>query len=76
MRRRVMREENYTCAACGIKGFERRFPKGGYGNYTDIPGVFMSIDHILAKSKGGSNDRENLRCLCTRCNTAKGVKDA
>lgn len=76
MRRRVFREENYTCAVCGIQGEERRFPKGGYGYYTALPGVYLSIDHIVAKSKGGSNERSNLRVLCTPCNTTKGVKDA
>ena len=76
MRRRVMREEAFKCAGCGLQGFERRFPKGGYGYYTIDPSVFLSIDHIRAKSKGGSNERENLRVLCTPCNTKKGVKDA
>lgn len=76
MRRRVFREENYTCALCGIKGEERRFPRGGYGYYTAISNVYLSIDHVLAKSKGGTNDRSNLRVLCTTCNTIKGVKDA
>lgn len=76
MVRRVMREENYTCATCGVVGFQRRFPKGGYGHYTETPGVFLSIDHISPKSRGGTNDRENLRVLCTICNTRKGVKPA
>lgn len=76
MRRRVFREEGYTCAKCGVIGEERRFPRGGYGYYTATPGVFLSIDHIRAKSKGGTNDRENLRVLCTPCNTSKGTKDA
>jgi 5-methylcytosine-specific restriction endonuclease McrA len=73
MQRRVMREGNYTCAECGV-GFERRFPKGGYGFYTDIEGVYLSIDHIIAKATGGTNERSNLRVLCTPCNTRKGVK--
>lgn len=76
LRRRVFREEGYRCAKCRIVGFERRFPRGGYGNYTDIPGVFLSIDHIVARAKGGNNDRSNLRVLCTTCNTEKGVKPA
>jgi 5-methylcytosine-specific restriction endonuclease McrA len=71
-----MREDAFTCATCGIAGFERRFPKGGYGHYTPIEGVFLSIDHIHPKSKGGTNDRPNLRVLCTVCNTRKGVKHA
>lgn len=73
MVRRVMREGKYTCELCGIVGYEKRFPKGGYGHYTNIPEVYLSIDHIYPKSKGGGNERENLRILCTTCNTKKGV---
>jgi len=76
MRRRVFREDAYTCATCGIKGEERKFPRGGYGYYTPIEGAYLSIDHIIAKSKGGTHERSNLRVLCTPCNTMKGVKDA
>jgi len=76
LRHKVFREENYTCAICGIVGFEKRFPRGGYGFYTNKEGVYLSIDHIKPRSKGGTSDRENLRVLCTTCNTKKGVKDA
>lgn len=76
MQRRVMREESYTCAECGLVGFERRFPRGGYGFYTDVVSVYLSIDHIVPRAKGGTHDRQNLRVLCTTCNTRKGVKDA
>jgi 5-methylcytosine-specific restriction endonuclease McrA len=76
MVRRVMREGAYTCASCGIVGFERRFPKGGYGHYTALGGVFLSIDHIHPKSLGGTNGRANLRVLCTTCNRRKGIAHA
>jgi 5-methylcytosine-specific restriction endonuclease McrA len=76
MRRRVMREGNYTCVTCGIIGYEQRFPRGGYGFYTAEKEVYLSIDHIVAKSRGGSGERSNLRILCTPCNTKKGTKDA
>lgn len=74
MRRRVFREDGFVCALCKVSGFERRFPKGGYGYYTDTPGLYLSIDHIIPKSRGGTNERGNLRVLCTSCNTKKGVK--
>lgn len=76
MRRRVFREDGYKCQGCGLVGEERRFPRGGYGYYTPLPGVYLSIDHIKPKSLGGTHTRENLRVLCTTCNTRKGVKDA
>lgn len=34
----------------------------------------LSIDHIKPISKGGTNDRENLQCLCLPCNLQKSNK--
>lgn len=45
----------YKCVKCG-----RSFRKGD-----------MDIDHIIPKSMGGSNSRENLQCICKHCNRSK-----
>ncbi|MFK0734742.1 MAG: RNA-guided endonuclease IscB [Gloeotrichia echinulata HAB0833] len=42
--------------------------------YCDKEGVPLQIEHIHAKSKGGSNRVSNLTLSCERCNTKKGVK--
>jgi 5-methylcytosine-specific restriction endonuclease McrA len=76
LRRQVFREEGMKCSECGIAGFEKRFPRGGYGYYTSTRGVYLSIDHIVARANGGSSHRENLRVLCTRCNSRKGTRHA
>ena len=74
VRRQVFREGNYTCQVCGLKGWEERCFKGGFVHPTEVEHIYLSIDHIVPRSKGGSSDRWNLRVLCTRCNTIKGTK--
>lgn len=32
----------------------------------------ITLDHIIPWSLGGTNRRENLQTLCTRCNVDKG----
>ena len=31
-----------------------------------------SVDHIIPRSLGGTDDDWNLQCLCVKCNSAKG----
>ena len=47
------------CAGCG-----HHFP---FQNFT--------VDHIVAKSKGGTDHIENLQLLCNHCNSVKGTMD-
>ena len=39
-----------------------------------FPYQFMEVDHILPKSKGGTDEFENLQVLCSHCNRSKGSK--
>jgi hypothetical protein len=36
----------------------------------------LSLDHIVPRSKGGTDDDDNLRTLCVRCNSSKSNRDA
>jgi len=54
---------------------ENVFARDGYkcwycGNTRDL-----TVDHILAQSKGGKNSWKNLICCCKKCNNDKGDMD-
>jgi hypothetical protein len=40
-------------------------------SYCDKTNVALTKDHVIPKSKGGSNRVSNLTCACTRCNDKK-----
>jgi 5-methylcytosine-specific restriction endonuclease McrA len=43
--------------------------KCAYCGRSDLP---LTIDHVIPKSKGGTDSWENLVCACTNCNNRKG----
>jgi 5-methylcytosine-specific restriction endonuclease McrA len=43
--------------------------KCAYCGRGDLP---LTVDHIVPKSRGGSDSWENLICACTACNNRKG----
>lgn len=59
IRYQVLKESGGRCALCGI-------------TKTDSP---LDVDHIIPRSRGGSNEKENLQALCIKCNRSKGSKD-
>lgn len=54
----VLRRDKFQCVLCGASGSEAK----------------LEIDHIVSVSRGGSNDIDNLRCLCFKCNRGKHSK--
>jgi site-specific DNA-methyltransferase (adenine-specific) len=57
-RHRLYGEQEGICVGCG----------------THFPFKVMEVDHILPKSRGGTDHLENLQLLCTHCNKSKGNK--
>jgi uncharacterized protein YozE (UPF0346 family) len=54
----VLRRDQFQCVLCGASGGEAK----------------LEVDHIIPVSKGGSDDLDNLRCLCFKCNRGKHAK--
>lgn len=77
-RAKTFSKKGIVCAKCGIKGeyFALETDKGG-GIHLDLYGkngeeeVLMTIDHIVPKALGGSNEMINLQVMCKICNELK-----
>jgi len=57
----IFKRDSYRCRLCGA------FP--------EEDDVKLHVDHIIPRSKGGSNDPKNLWTLCSECNIGKGKHD-
>ena len=58
LRYKVMRRDNFQCIICGATAKEDK----------------LVIDHKIPVSRGGKTTMDNIRTLCLRCNSGKGVK--
>ena len=43
--------------------------------YCGVKSTKITIDHVIPKSKGGTDDPDNLVCACERCNQLKADMD-
>jgi hypothetical protein len=57
----ILARDQWTCRSCGRSSKEH--------------GTILHVDHIVPRSKGGSDDRGNLQTLCWKCNIGKSNKD-
>lgn len=57
----ILKRDLWTCRSCGRSASK--------------DGVCLEIDHILPRSKGGTNDPDNLQVLCKKCNLGKSNRD-
>lgn len=60
MRWQVFQRDKWKCVACG---------RGVHD------GAILQVDHIIPRSRGGSDRLENFQTLCNRCNLGKGNRD-
>lgn len=56
----ILARDNWTCVSCGRTAHD---------------GIVLHVDHIIPRSKGGTNDPQNLQALCRKCNIGKSNKD-
>lgn len=77
-RAKIFYKKGIICVNCGVSGlfFALEKDKGG-GIHLDLYGlidneeVLLTIDHIIPKSKGGSNTYINFQIMCKLCNELK-----
>jgi predicted restriction endonuclease len=62
VRFQVLKRDLYRCQLCGVAA-------------QDGPHVRLEVDHIIPRSKGGSDDIENKHTLCFACNRGKGTRE-
>ena len=64
----VFERDGGACVICGreVRKFRDR------RSFFAVP--VGAVDHIIARSRGGQNNAENLRLLCEPCNASKGSK--
>ena len=73
-----------TCVTCGLTGKffakekarpeESSFHLNLYAIDNNGKEVLMTRDHIIPKSKGGSEEIENMQTMCCKCNCKKSDK--
>ena len=59
---RIFDRDDYKCLACG--------------RTSEHEGVILHVDHILPRSKGGTDEDSNLQTLCSECNIGKGNRSS
>jgi 5-methylcytosine-specific restriction protein A len=60
IRKLALHRDRYQCQRCGWTG-DQRNP--------------LTVDHVIAKSRGGSDDLANMQTLCKRCHGVKTGRD-
>ena len=67
IRNQVFERDGYKCYRCGCIVLQ-----GGKRRRKGLP--LETIDHYIPRSAGGTNDSDNLKTCCKRCNERKGSK--
>jgi len=64
LRSEILERNGFTCQQCGSAA-------GDPDPYNPGRKVRLHVDHIVPISQGGTDDRDNLKALCSTCNQGK-----
>lgn len=64
LRNEILERNGYTCQLCGAG-------PGDTDPFNPNRKVRLNIDHIVPVSQGGTEDKDNLRVLCSACNQGR-----
>lgn len=64
LRAEILERNGFTCQQCGSAA-------GDHNPYDPNRRVRLHVDHIIPVSQGGTDDRDNLRALCSTCNQGR-----
>lgn len=64
LRTEILERNGFTCQQCGSGA-------GDIDPYNPGRKVRLHVDHIVPIEQGGTDDRDNLRALCSTCNQGK-----
>lgn len=64
LRAEILERNGFTCQQCGSAA-------GDPDPYNPNRRVRLHVDHIIPISQGGTDNRDNLRALCSTCNQGK-----
>lgn len=75
LRKAVFEKNNFTCVICGWTPL--KVPTKYDGKNTVMSAhngtlVWLEVDHIKSRVKGGDHDITNLQTMCNKCNCSKG----
>lgn len=64
LRNEILERNGFTCQLCGAGPLD-------IDPYDPKRKTRLQVDHLVPISQGGTDDRENLRVLCSTCNQAR-----